>query len=234
MVNCTRCQKIIRKEADGTKSERFKCTNGMANTLRQTVSPDDCDHCVLKQAWDCHCANQPPANPIYVQPVFNCDNAICYFNGTPPCPYGYSTRKNPLEFVPLWPACSYLEFANELNEDGSIKIKARCAISQKLIDYQTCINCNGDITSISPKDYPPISTEFVTYVEAVKGWVKEGRPVRTDEEVTEIHQKYCSQCDWYDSDQQRCKGCGCKTRAAGYALLNKIKMGTQHCPKQLW
>ncbi len=127
-----------------------------------------------------------------------------------------------------------MEFSNELNSDGSVKIKARCAITHKLVDPQTCSACAGDVNTIAPKEYPALATELTNYVSAVKGWVAAGRPVRTEEEVATIHTQYCAQCDWYDSKQQRCKGCGCKTSADGAALLNKIKMSTQHCPKQLW
>lgn len=234
MVNCTRCQHIIRREIDGTTCDRQKCVNGMANTFRQAVSEDTCSKCILKQTWDCLCALTPPSSPILDQPTLGCNNEIIYSNGQPPCPYGYHATDDPLKFESDWPGCTYMEFSNELNEDGSVKIKARCAITHKLVSPQTCNNCAGDVNSITPKEYPALATELTNYVHAVKDWVAKGRPVRTDEEIIAIHTQYCVQCDWYDVDQQRCKGCGCKTRAEGAALLNKIKMSTQHCPKQLW
>ncbi len=234
MVDCTRCQKVIRRESNGSSHERNKCINGMSNTFRQVVSDEICSKCVLKQKWDCNCALSPPSLPIYNQPTLGCSGEIIYTNGEPSCPYGYHITDNPLVFEPDWPDCPYMESANELNSDGSLKIKVRCSITKKLIDPVTCNNCQGDVSSIAPKEYPAISTELNTYVHAVKGWVAAGRPVRSEEEVAEIHAQYCSQCDWYDIEQERCKGCGCKTRAEGAALLNKIKMGTQHCPKQLW
>ena len=234
MVECTRCQRTVKRFADGTISEVYKCTNGMANTCKKIISDATCNQCALRQTWDCLCSLIPLVNPLYVQPTLGQQSELIYVNGTPPCPYGYVTTDNPLVFVSEWPDCLYRETANELNADGSIKIKARCAITKKLIDPQTCKACSGDINSIIPKEYPAITTELTTYVQAVKGWVAAGRPVRTDEEVANIHTQYCTQCDWYDPDQQRCKGCGCKATADGAALLNKIKMGTQHCPKQLW
>ena len=234
MVNCTKCQKIIRREANGTSCECTKCINGMAQTFRQTVSQEVCDTCVLKQTWDCHCILSPPTLPIYGQPILGCLGEIIYSNGQPPCPYGYHVTNDPLKFKPDWPDCAYMEFANELNPNGLVKIKVRCAITHKLMDPQTCKSCEGDINLIAPKEYPALITELATYAQAVKGWVVAGRPVRTNEEVAAIHTQYCSQCDWYDPEQQRCKGCGCKTRAEGVALLNKIKMSTQHCDKGLW
>jgi|WetSurMetagenome_2_1015567.scaffolds.fasta_scaffold01440_6 hypothetical protein len=234
MVNCSKCQKIVRKTKDGQKVDCFKCINGAANTFRTNVTPDICSSCILVQNWDCHCIINPPTHVIFNQPIINEERQICYTNGEPPCPYGYEITDDPLKFSPLWPECVYLEFANELNDDGTVKIKARCAITSKLTSAQTCRECEGDLNAISPKEYPSISAEISTYIAAVKGWIQEGRPTRSDEEVAEIHQKYCSQCDWFDAEQQRCKDCGCKAKAEGSALLNKIRMKTQHCPKQLW
>lgn len=234
MVKCIRKQTIIRKEANGTKSERLKCTNGMACTFNKTVSEEVCTKCTLKQIFDCHCHLNKPQAPIYTQPILDESENIVYLDGEPPCPYGYKKTENPLVFEPEWIPCSYLEFSNELNADGSLKVKAYCSITGKIANPQACAECDGALNDITPKDYPPVSTELKNYLHAVKSWISEGRPTRSDEEVAEIHKKYCSQCDWYDTDQQRCKGCGCKTKAEGAALLNKIKMSTQHCPKQLW
>ncbi len=234
MVKCTKCQRIVRREADGTSAERVRCIHGAAKTFRQTVSEEDCDKCAIRQTWDCNCSVNPPKTPVFQQPILGCQSEIIYLNGSPPCPFGHRITADPLKFESEWPVCAYLETANELNPDGSIKIKARCSITQRLIDPDTCNQCNGDISLISPKEYPAVVQELKTYAIAVKNWVGAGRPIRTDAEVEAIHSQYCSQCDWYDKDQQRCKGCGCKAKAEGAALLNKIKMSTQHCPKQLW
>jgi hypothetical protein len=234
MVKCINCQKITRREADGTSFERLKCTHGAACTFRQIVSEEICQNCILQQEWSCHCSFNKPSNVIFLQPVYNQDKSIVYTNGLPPKPYGYEETDNPHIFKTTWPACAYLEYANELNNDGSVKIKVRCAITKKLMDPQTCSKCLGDIDSISPKEYPALATELKNYAIAIKNWVAAGRPERTDHEVRELHTKYCTKCDWYDPTQERCKGCGCKTRAEGSALVNKIKMGNQHCPKLLW
>jgi hypothetical protein len=83
--------------------------------------------------------------------------------------------------------------------------------------------------------YPALSMQLWTYKEALIKWNKAGRPKRTQEEVEYIHSTFCaSGCEWYDKDAQRCKGCGCAVTIGSLAVFNKIKMGTEHCPKDKW
>jgi hypothetical protein len=83
-------------------------------------------------------------------------------------------------------------------------------------------------------DYPKMSLQLWLYKEAVMKWNKAGRPVRTDAEVEEIHKTHCEPCAWYDKEKKRCKGCGCRVSVSSTAVFNKIKMGTEHCPRELW
>jgi hypothetical protein len=91
---------------------------------------------------------------------------------------------------------------------------------------------------VLPPGYPPISMQLWTYKEALIRWHKAGRPVRTAEEVAEIESTFCRSeehpCDYYDPKQKRCMGCGCKVTTSSIALFNKIKMATEHCPKEKW
>lgn len=87
----------------------------------------------------------------------------------------------------------------------------------------------------NPFNYPPISVQLWAYKEALIKWNKAGRPKRTQEEVKYIHSTFCaSSCEWYDEKAHRCKGCGCAVTVGSIAVLNKIKMGTEHCPKEKW
>lgn len=72
----------------------------------------------------------------------------------------------------------------------------------------------------------------IHYTKAVAEWVAKGLPERTQEEVESILSTYCKPCDWHDNGV--CKGCGCNVNELRFAILNKIKMKTQHCPKGLW
>jgi hypothetical protein len=82
--------------------------------------------------------------------------------------------------------------------------------------------------------YPQLTVQLWTYKEAVVKWMKAGKPVRTKEEVEHVHTTWCVPCEWYDKRKKRCKGCGCKVTLGSVAILNKIKMGTEHCPKNKW
>ncbi len=85
-----------------------------------------------------------------------------------------------------------------------------------------------------PPNYPPMSLQVWLYKEALLKWNREGRPTRNAEEVTAILTNHCKKCDWFDADANRCKGCGCKVSSSSIAVMNKIKMATEHCPKGLW
>lgn len=86
----------------------------------------------------------------------------------------------------------------------------------------------------APPNYPPMSLQVWLYKEALLKWNRAGRPVRSAEEVESILTNHCSQCDWYDAEAKRCKGCGCKVTTSSVAILNKLKMKTEECPKGLW
>jgi hypothetical protein len=104
------------------------------------------------------------------------------------------------------------------------------------VSPQECLGCGGKIhvASERPPNYPGLKTQAANYWGAVKKWIKAGRPERSEEEVKRIHSNFCEKCDWYDQDAGRCRGCGCRVKAAGAAVLNKIRMGTEKCPKGLW
>ena len=81
---------------------------------------------------------------------------------------------------------------------------------------------------------PSLPYRLMTYTEAVAGWAAAGMPERSKEEVQRIFNEFCSPCDWYDGTRQLCRGCGCKVTQYGQAIVNKIKMATQRCPRGLW
>lgn len=85
-----------------------------------------------------------------------------------------------------------------------------------------------------PDKLPPMALQLWNYQAALRRWISGGRPTRSSEEVAEILETHCKKCDWYDSEKGRCKGCGCRVTSSSVAVLNKIKMATEHCPKELW
>lgn len=86
----------------------------------------------------------------------------------------------------------------------------------------------------SSPEYPALSMQLWSYKEALVRWKKAGYPVRSDAEVKRILETHCKPCSWYDKDKKRCKGCGCRVSTGSIAVFNKIKMATEHCPKEEW
>lgn len=79
---------------------------------------------------------------------------------------------------------------------------------------------------------PGIATKVANYVGAIGRWVKAGRPERTKEEVERIFDTICKPCQFFLEGS--CRTCGCRVARSGAALLNKIKMATEDCPKKKW
>jgi hypothetical protein len=83
-------------------------------------------------------------------------------------------------------------------------------------------------------DTPGLVRRTLSYAEALIAWTAAGRPKRPDKEVERIFHQQCKPCKWYDPERQICRGCGCRVADNGYAVLNKIKMATENCPRELW
>jgi hypothetical protein len=92
-----------------------------------------------------------------------------------------------------------------------------------------------NLANADVKSYPAISLQLWSFKEALIKWNKAGRPTRTQEEVKHIHREFCAvPCEWYDEGAGRCRGCGCNVTTGSIAVFNKIKMATEHCPKDKW
>lgn len=86
----------------------------------------------------------------------------------------------------------------------------------------------------APPKTPSLVRRTLSYAEALIAWTAAGRPERSDKEVERIFHQHCKTCKWFDPERQICRGCGCRVAESGYAVVNKIKMATEHCPRELW
>jgi len=115
-----------------------------------------------------------------------------------------------------------------------IEMLSEAGMDMALEQFDTEPVAEGEL----PPDYPPMSLQLWLYKEALLKWQRAGRPTRSEEEVKRIHETLCNPpgepCAWYDSEKKRCKGCGCKVSTSSMAVLNKIKMATEHCPLEKW
>jgi len=96
------------------------------------------------------------------------------------------------------------------------------------------IKAGKPIVTKAPRKTPGVLRRVISYAEAVIEWTAAGRPERSDEEVQRIFCHYCEPCKRFDPSQRICLDCGCRVTDGRFALLNKIKMATQHCPKGKW
>lgn len=115
-------------------------------------------------------------------------------------------------------------------------------------DCRRCLNLPEPEASEEPPAEPPpapapptdvptppgLVRRAYSYAEAVARWMAAGQPVRPDKEVERLFNENCKTCKWFDPEKQICRGCGCRVAESGVAVRNKIKMATEHCPRELW
>lgn len=143
--------------------------------------------------------------------------------------------------------------------DGTRAVVIRCADPTcahftKEVTEGVCSQCPRHVTAVLAKaaaeasaiksevvkevpTLPGLLTRAANWTAAVAGWVAAGRPERSDEEVERIYNTFCAgkpPCRWFEPEKKRCVGCGCNVTDHGPAVLNKIKMATQKCPRGFW
>ena len=119
------------------------------------------------------------------------------------------------------------------------RYRGHCKCKNKDIVIKECLKCEikKDLVSIRDSEdisEPTLLKKAINYQAAIRHWIAAGRPTRTQEEIDNIHKTHCKGCLWRDAQKDVCKGCGCPVTTNGFALLNKIAMATEHCPRKLW
>lgn len=72
-------------------------------------------------------------------------------------------------------------------------------------------------------------SKVTRYMKAVERWFAAGRPQRPPVRVKELYEMVCKPCPHFNT-KGSCNICGCRVRASGKALLNKLAMATERCP----
>ena len=78
--------------------------------------------------------------------------------------------------------------------------------------------------------------QFGHYATAVARHVATGSHTRTDAEVARLL-AVCKDCDQYEPISEssgRCRLCGCRCNKGRSALTNKLRMASEHCPRNRW
>jgi len=107
-----------------------------------------------------------------------------------------------------------------------------CRVTGHKINPEICKACDQE-TATEMAELGLVG-KALKWGNAVKRWVREGRPVRSDEEVKEIFETHCKPCELYDPETHGCKKCGCAVNTDTAPLGNKLKMKTEVCPMGLW
>jgi len=166
---------------------------------------------------------------IHAQEV---DDDICSRCPTPVVKHVSPCRK-PRPQPPLVPGGDVLEPDHELIDLDDPEIREM--IEAAGFDVKEIESIQKNLANADVRSYPAISLQLWSFKEALIKWNKAGRPTRTQEEVDHIHREFCAvPCEWYDEGAGRCRGCGCKVTTGSIAVFNKIKMATEHCPKDKW
>ena len=76
-------------------------------------------------------------------------------------------------------------------------------------------------------------THAIRYARALLRSAAAGFPTRTDAEVTTIWFTHCLPCE-HLAFGSRCRKCGCRNAAKGWAIVTKAKMATEHCREGKW
>jgi len=104
--------------------------------------------------------------------------------------------------------------------------------------HDACQRTRQQLPPTSENDVPPTTPGLVqrvlSYAEALAQWTAAGMPERSDKEVERIFTGFCKPCHWFHRRRQICRGCGCRVTDKGFTITNKIKMATEHCPRNLW
>jgi len=115
-----------------------------------------------------------------------------------------------------------------------LAVSARaCKLCQSPLKKSCGTQANTVDTTTSP-EIPNLARRTLSYAEALVVWTAAGCPKRSDKEVERIFHQHCKLCNWFDAQRQICRGCGCPVADSGYAVRNKIKMATEHCPRDFW
>lgn len=97
------------------------------------------------------------------------------------------------------------------------------------------IKCRGKVvTGKGGRCRVGVIRKALGWVSAASRWVAAGRPERSQEEIDRIYLEVCLPCPWFAPDPGGCGVCGCRLSRRRRALMNKIAMATENCPKKRW
>lgn len=219
MINCEKRQKEVKKARDGTRIEQYRCMEKkVPDTYLQIVDVPTCEQCPILAAKN---APRTCGERHWSEELLH---------------VGVISRDAPLNVHPAEADLGY-HTSCPYRWDGV------CRVTGREINPEICLACDQETATEMAN--LGLLEKAASWANAVRRWVREGRPVRTDEEVAVIL-KICQgdpespdpkkqeACNLYDKDAHACRKCGCAVSTDKAPLGNKLRMKTEICPMGLW
>lgn len=101
-----------------------------------------------------------------------------------------------------------------------------CSITSLPVTPEVCSRCDKETREHEAK----FGEKVKNYFGAVRRWVANGRPTRSQEEIDKLFKENCESCERYDKERHACKNCGCTVSMDASPLSNKLAMASERCP----
>lgn len=130
--------------------------------------------------------------------------------------------------VRVGPPVSELPVVQEGFEYCGFRDGLTCTANGHQVTPEICSRCIGEAAA----EEPGLGQRAINYTNALRRWVANGRPVRSQEEIDRIFEEHCKGCEMFDG--KMCKSCGCNVGQGDFPLNNKLAMKTEVCPMGRW
>ena len=212
MINCDKRQKEIKKARDGSETEQHRCMEKrVPETYLKIVDVPTCEGCPILALKTKGCGGVAQPEPAWMQDLVEIRSVS---RDVMMDPAGYEKELGYTQ------SCPYRHHTPD---------RALCRIGNMEINPEICGKCDQDTAEVMAT----VPKKMANYANAIRRWIREGRPVRSDEEVAVILE-ICKKCDLYDEENHACKKCGCKVSTDRAPLKNKLKMKSEVCPMGYW
>ena len=104
--------------------------------------------------------------------------------------------------------------------------KTLCSMTGLPVTEEVCRRCDKETREHEAK----FGEKVKNYFGAVRRWIANGRPSRSQEEINKLFKENCESCDRYDPEKHACKNCGCAVSNDSSPLSNKLAMASERCP----
>jgi hypothetical protein len=198
-----KCDKRQREIVKG--EEQHRCVHPESEVKNLIVDEKVCTECPLLKLKIKTCKDR--------QREARMAKAEAYFRRPPP---SEGSTLQSLDLQPGFVPCPFRQGGKE----------PKCQVTGLGVTPETCERCSEE----AREQEASLGKKMSNYFWAVRKWVQSGRPTRTEEEIKNLFENHCKQCERYDKKKHACKSCGCLVSTDSTPLRNKLAMATEGCP----